>query len=101
MIRMGLMALGVALAGPAFADRALAEKNACLACHATDRKLVGPSYQDVARKYGAQKDAQAALAASIRSGGVGRWGPIPMPAQATLSDEEARTLAAWILAGGR
>lgn len=89
------------LSSPAFASKDLAQKNACLACHATDKKLVGPSYQDVAKKYGGQKDAEAMLAASIKKGGAGKWGPIPMPAQAALSDADAKTLAAWVLAGAK
>jgi cytochrome c len=75
----------------------LAAKNACLGCHAVDRKLVGPAYKDVAAKY---KGTDASkLAASIKAGGSGKWGPIPMPAQAALSEADAKTLAEWILAG--
>ena len=62
---------------------------------------MGPSYQDVAKKYSGQKDAESLLAASIKKGGVGKWGPVPMPAQAALSDADAKTLAAWVLAGGK
>ena len=77
------------------ADQALATKNNCMACHAVDKKLVGPSYRDVAKKYaGTSADA---LAASIRKGGVGKWGQIPMPAQAQLSEADAKKLASWIL----
>ena len=68
----------------------------CMACHAVDKKMVGPSYQDVAKKYGGQKDAAANLAKSIKAGGAGKWGPVPMPAQAALSDADALTLATWI-----
>ena len=84
---------------PALANLELAKKNACLACHAVDKKLVGPSYQDVAKKY-AGKSADE-LAKSIKAGGSGKWGPVPMPAQAALSDADAKTLAAWILAGAK
>jgi cytochrome c len=79
----------------------LAKKNACMACHAVDKKVVGPAYQDVAKKYSGQKDAVAAVAKNIKSGGSGKWGPVPMPAQAALSDADANTLAAWILAGAK
>jgi cytochrome c len=91
------------LAAPlsAHANLDLAKKNACMACHAVDKKLVGPSYQDVAKKYDGQKDAADALAASIKRGGSGKWGPIPMPAQAALSDADARTLATWVLGGAK
>lgn len=91
----------VFLAGPAWASRELAQKNACLACHAVDKKIVGPAYQDVVKKYAGQKDAELALAQSIKAGGSGKWGPVPMPAHAALSDADARALAAWILVGAK
>lgn len=84
-----------------WASADLAKKNNCLACHAVDKKLVGPSYQDVAKKYAGQADAVANLTKSIKAGGSGKWGPIPMPAQAQLSDADAKALAAWILAGAK
>jgi cytochrome c len=90
-----------AAATPALASLELAQKNACLACHAVDHKLVGPAYQDVAKKYAGQKDAEATLVRNIKSGGAGKWGAIPMPPQAALSDQDAHTLAAWILRGAR
>ena len=96
-----LAAAAVLVSTPAFASKDLAQKNACLSCHATDKKLVGPAYQDIARKYAGQKDAEAVLAKSIKAGGSGKWGPIPMPAQAALADDDARTLAAWILQGAK
>ena len=95
------MAVLAGLASPAFANLDLAKKNACMACHAVDKKIVGPAYQDVAKKYAAQKDAAATLAKNIKAGGSGKWGPVPMPAQAALSDADANTLAAWILAGAK
>ncbi|MEY4756619.1 MAG: hypothetical protein RJA34_1517 [Pseudomonadota bacterium] len=96
-----LMAAAVLVSAPAFASKELAQKNACLACHAVDKKLVGPAYQDVAKKYAGQKDAVATLAKSIKAGGSGKWGAIPMPAQAALSDADATALATWILAGAK
>lgn len=93
-------ALAVA-AGPAFASMELAQKNACLACHGIDKKLVGPAYQDIAKKYAGQKDAEATLVHSIKAGGSGKWGPVPMPPQAALSDADAHKLAAWILQGAK
>ncbi|MEY3427764.1 MAG: hypothetical protein RIS60_1116 [Pseudomonadota bacterium] len=86
---------------PAWANLDLAKKNACMACHAADKKLVGPAYQDVAKKYSSQKDAAATLAKSIKAGGSGKWGPVPMPPQAALSDADATTLATWILSGAK
>lgn len=96
-----LAGLAILACPPAFASKELAQSKACLACHAPDKKLVGPAYQEVAKKYAGQKDAEAQLAASIKRGGSGKWGPVPMPAQTTLSDEDARKLAAWVLAGGK
>jgi cytochrome c len=86
---------------PAAANLALAQKNACTACHAVDKKLVGPAYQEIAKKYAGQKDAEAKLIESIRKGGSGKWGAIPMPAQPGLSDADAKTLAAWVLGGAK
>ena len=93
-----LVALGAILAAtPAFANQELAQKNNCLACHAVANKVVGPAYKDVAAKYKGQKDAEAALVASIKKGGSGKWGQVPMPPQTTLSDADAKALAKWIL----
>ena len=91
----------VLTAAPAFANLDLAKKSACMACHAADKKVVGPAYQDVAKKYAGQNDAAANLAKSIKAGGSGKWGPVPMPSQAALSDADATTLATWILAGAK
>lgn len=96
-----LVGTAILVTAPAFASKELAQKNACLACHAVDKKLVGPSYQDISKKYAGQKDAEAMLAASIKKGGSGKWGPIPMPAQAALSEADAKTLAVWVLAGAK
>ena len=85
----------------AWASADLAKKNNCLACHAVDKKIVGPAYQEVAKKYAGQADAEANLAKSIKAGGSGKWGPIPMPPQAQLSDADAKTLAAWVLGGAK
>ena len=96
---MAAAAAAMVVASPAMANLALAQKNACMACHAVDKKMVGPSYQDVAKKY-AGKSADE-LAKSIKAGGSGKWGAVPMPAQAALSDADAKTLATWILGGAK
>ena len=88
-------------AGNAAGNIQLAQKNACMGCHAVDRKVIGPAYQEVAKKYAGQADAEAKLADSIRKGSSGKWGQIPMPAQAALSEADAKTLAAWIVGGAR
>ena len=80
------------------ADQALAQSKNCMACHAVDKKLVGPSYKDVAKKYAGQKDAPAMLATKIIKGGSGAWGAVPMPANSQVSDAEAAKLVSWILA---
>lgn len=85
----------------AWASADLAKKNNCLACHAVDKKLVGPSYQDVAKKYAGQADAVANLTKSIKAGGSGKWGPVPMPPQAQLSDADAKALATWVMGGAK
>ena len=92
------MIAAVSAAAPAFADAALATSKNCMACHAVDKKLVGPSYKEVATKYAADKGAADKLAAKIVKGGAGVWGAVPMPANAQVSDAEAKTLAAWVLA---
>ncbi len=85
---------GAALA--ADAEQLLKEK-ACLSCHTLDKKLVGPAYKEVAAKYKSRKDAEAYLSKKIKEGSTGVWGPIPMPPNGTVADDEARTLAKYIL----
>lgn len=101
ILHIALAAAAVSAALPARANLALAQKNACMACHAVDKKLLGPAYQDVAKKYAGHKDAAEQLAASIRKGGSGKWGNVPMPAQPALSDADAKLLADWVLAGAK
>ncbi len=74
----------------------LAQQKNCLASHSVDKKVVGPAYKDVAKKYAGQKDATDMLVTKIMKGGSGVWGPVPMPPQA-VSDAEAHQLVAWIL----
>ncbi|AYQ30060.1 MULTISPECIES: c-type cytochrome [unclassified Polaromonas] len=98
LLVLASMAAGLAVSTPALADLQLATAKNCMACHAVDKKLVGPSYKDVAAKYAGQKDAADKLAAKIIKGGSGVWGPVPMPANAQVSPDEAKKLAAWVLA---
>ena len=88
------LASGAALAADA---KQLLKDKACLSCHQVDKKLVGPAYKDVAAKYKARKDAEAYLTKKIREGSTGVWGPIPMPPNATVNDDEAKTLAKYVL----
>jgi cytochrome c len=91
-----MAAAGIVMAGQAKADEALAKSKNCMACHAIDKKLVGPAYKDVAAKYKGDAKAPAMLAAKIKAGGKGVWGEIPMPPN-NVTPEEAAKLAAWVL----
>ncbi len=90
-------ALGLCSLTPAFASPELAAAKNCMACHAIDRKVVGPGYLDVAKKYAGDAGAQARLATKILKGGGGVWGPIPMPANTQVTEAEANQLATWVL----
>ena len=98
---MALLAAAVSvISAPVLADQALATAKNCMACHAADKKLVGPSYKDVAAKYKGNADATKTLAAIIQKGstpGKGNWGPVPMPANTQVSEAEAVKLASWVL----
>lgn len=98
LLAIASVATGFAVSTPALADLQLATAKNCMACHAIDKKLVGPSYKDVAAKYAGQKDAADKLAAKVIKGGSGVWGPVPMPANAQVTPDEAKKLVAWILA---
>jgi cytochrome c len=86
-----------AMTMPAMATEALARANACMACHAIDRKMVGPSFRDISARYAGNADAVARMVTKIQRGGSGSWGAVPMPANPRISDADARTLAAWSL----
>ena len=88
----------LAFAGSVQADEALATKSGCTACHKTDTKLVGPAYKEVAAKYKGDKKAEAMLVDKVKKGGMGVWGPVPMPPNAAVKDEDIKTLVKWILA---
>ena len=89
----GMLTIG----GPAVASADLAKAKNCLACHAADKKLVGPAYKDIAAKYKTDKNAQATLVKKVREGGVGVWGQIPMPANPQVNEQEAQALVKWVL----
>lgn len=90
-------AAGAVLALPAQASEALAKKYMCLSCHTLDKKLVGPSYHDVAAKYKGDKSAEAKLVEKIKKGGAGVWGQIPMPPNDKLPDADLHALVKWVL----
>jgi cytochrome c len=94
-----LLASGLAplTAGAADAGLDLAKSKTCMACHTVTRKVVGPAFQEVAKKYAGNAAAEAQLATKIRKGGAGVWGPVPMPANPQVSEAEAHALAKWVL----
>jgi cytochrome c len=101
-MKLFLAALGAAgalLAMPAKADEALAKKHNCLACHQVDKKVVGPAYKEIAKKYKGQNVA-AKLMEKVKKGGSGAWGPIPMPPNAAVPDADVKKLVDWILKMG-
>lgn len=97
LLAIASVAAGFAVSAPAMADLALATSKNCMACHAIDKKVVGPSYKEVAAKYAGQKDAPAKLAEKVLKGGAGAWGPVPMPANTQVTPDEAKKLVAWVL----
>ncbi len=101
LVAIAALATGFAVSTPALADLALATAKNCMACHAVDKKLVGPSYKDIAAKYAGQADAVDRLASKVVKGGSGAWGPVPMPANAQINDADAKKLVAWIMAGSK
>ncbi|MBU1361126.1 MAG: c-type cytochrome [Gammaproteobacteria bacterium] len=92
-----LVVLGIAAPLPALADLALASSKNCMSCHAVERKILGPSFKDVAAKYKDDKGAIDHLATKIMRGGSGVWGAVPMPANNQVSEADAKKLAAWVL----
>lgn len=97
LVALATLATGITVSTSALADLQLATAKNCMACHAVDKKLVGPSYKDVAAKYAGQKDAVEKLAVKVMKGGSGVWGPVPMPANAQVNPDEAKKLVTWIL----
>lgn len=84
-------------ASVALANADLAKAKNCTACHAVDKKMIGPSYREVAAKYAGDKDAVERLTKKVREGGAGVWGQIPMPPNPQVTDAEAETLVKWVL----
>jgi cytochrome c len=101
LLRLGLAAGLMSAAATALAadGMTIARGNACMGCHAVDRKLVGPSFQQIAEKYKGDAQAPAKLALKVKKGGAGVWGSIPMPSHPAMSDADVQTVVAWVLAG--
>ena len=93
---LALALAGAAFAIPAQADEALAKKHNCLACHTVDKKLVGPAYKEIAKKYKGQNVA-AQLEQKVKKGSQGVWGPVPMPPNAAVPDGDIKKLVDWIV----
>ena len=91
------LAAGAVSMLPAQASEELAKKYMCLTCHTVDKKLVGPSYHDVAAKYKGDKGAEAKLVDKVKKGGVGVWGQIPMPPNDKVPDADLKALVKWVL----
>ncbi len=98
-LTFAILAAGILAAGTAQAQdaKALLQKHGCLACHAIDKKVVGPAYDDVAAKYKGDAGAAAKLEAKVKAGGSGVWGPIPMPPNPGVSDADLKTMITYIL----
>jgi cytochrome c len=91
------IAAGSALAADAGKAEALLKQHNCVQCHGIDKKIIGPAYKDVAKKYKGQKDAAALLAKRVKAGSKGVWGPVPMPPNAAVSDGDIRTMVDYVL----
>lgn len=97
ILATGLLASGMANAATEAEAMGIAQKNGCLACHQLDKKMVGPAWKEVGRKYAGQADAEAMLLTKVKKGGKGVWGPIPMPPNATVKDADIKTLVQFVL----
>ena len=97
LVTIAITAAGLMLGTHAMADQAMAQKNACMACHQIDKKVVGPALKDIAAKYKGDKTAEARLVKKVKEGGKGAWGEIPMPPNAHLKDEDIKSMVHWIL----
>ena len=96
-MRHAVLVVGLIAAFPALANEELAKKHACFACHAVDKKMVGPAYKDVAAKYRADKDAPKKLAEKVKKGSQGVWGNVPMPPNTSVPEADVNALVKWIL----
>lgn len=99
-MKSAVLVLGVAaavLVPSAYAQEDLAKKHNCFACHAVDKKVVGPSYKDVAAKYRNDPQAAGKLFEKVKKGGSGVWGPVPMPPNAAVPDADIKKLVSWVL----
>lgn len=97
LLAVGLAASVLTFANAALANEKLAQASGCMTCHGVDKKIIGPSYKEVADKYRGSKTAEADLIKKVKGGGQGVWGSVPMPPNAHVKDEDIKTLVVWIL----
>ncbi len=97
LIAASAATLGLMLAGTVQADEKLAQANGCMTCHQMDKKVLGPSYKEVAAKYRGKADAAAALSKKVKEGGKGVWGDMVMPPNAHVKDADIQAIVKWIL----
>ena len=90
--------LGLLLASAAQADEKIAQASGCMTCHQIDKKILGPSFKDIAAKYRGNKAAEAMLAKKVKNGGSGVWGDMLMPPNAHVKDADIAALVKWVLA---
>ncbi len=98
VIAASAVTLGLLLGTPAQADEKLAQANGCMTCHQVDKKILGPSYKDVAAKYKGDKAAETTLAKKVKDGGKGVWGDMVMPPNAHVKDPDIAAIVKWIMA---
>lgn len=96
-VSLAVAAIGILLAGGAQAQEKQAQAAGCMTCHGVEKKIVGPSYKDIAAKYRNDKSAEAKLVAKVKKGGKGVWGDIPMPPNAHVKDEDIKSIVHWIV----
>lgn len=98
--KLGALALmgSALLLGPVHANEKLAQSSGCMTCHSVEKKVLGPSYKDIAGKYRGDAGAESALIKKVKGGSKGVWGPVPMPPNPHVKDEDAKAIVQWILA---
>jgi cytochrome c len=97
LLALATLVLSASFHASAQASEALAKSKACLACHAKDEKVLGPSFVEIQKKYASNKEAVKLLGTSIRAGSVDKWGKVAMPPNPQLSEDDAKALATWIM----
>lgn len=88
---------GAAPAKAGVSAESLMKKSDCFACHSVKKKIVGPAYADVAKKYKGDKEAVAKLTKKVKEGGSGNWGAVPMAAHPAISDADLKAMVEWVL----